>query len=335
MLRSTLFNAVSDIGMTFEHAAELLTPSTATSSSSCSYHGRHCLWCSFRDTGTSGHDTTNSGDTKHQHPSGTDLKATGSTPRKRGLFIGINYGQSANPARKLKGCINDARNMRDLMQQEFHFTDCRLLTDDNQYATASLPTRTNIIRQIRWLTHGAKPGDILFFHYSGHGAQVPDDAVTGDETDHLDEVLVPLDETIKDDYLHRALVEMVPKDVTLIAVIDACHSGTMLDLPQLYLSKNKALLRRSRCKFLKGNIVCISASRDRQTAMDVARPNEPPYGALTNALISSVQERHLRADLSNLLHDLTAKLQHQTPCISTSDNVDMTRFYFGITRQKK
>lgn len=39
----------------------------------------------------------------------------------------------------------------------------------------------------------AKPGDTLFFHFSGHGQQVIDD--NGDELDGLDETLVPVDAT--------------------------------------------------------------------------------------------------------------------------------------------
>ena len=36
------------------------------------------------------------------------------------------------------------------------------------------PTRQNILNAIRWLVGGARPGDSLFFHFSGHGGRVPD-----------------------------------------------------------------------------------------------------------------------------------------------------------------
>ena len=38
---------------------------------------------------------------------------------------------------------------------------------------------------------GVRPGDYLFFHYSGHGGQQADK--DGDEADGKDETLVPLD----------------------------------------------------------------------------------------------------------------------------------------------
>ena len=53
----------------------------------------------------------------------------------------------------------------------------------------------------RWLVKGAKAGDSLFMHYSGHGGSVKDH--TGDEEDQKDETMVPVDYAksgqIKDD----------------------------------------------------------------------------------------------------------------------------------------
>ena len=43
----------------------------------------------------------------------------------------------------------------------------------------------------RWLVSGARPGDSLFFSFSGHGGQVRD--VDGDEADGLDETILPED----------------------------------------------------------------------------------------------------------------------------------------------
>ena len=48
-----------------------------------------------------------------------------------------------------------------------------------------------MMNAIEWLIKGAKPGDSLFFHYSGHGSQVKDK--DGDEIDGLDETILPVD----------------------------------------------------------------------------------------------------------------------------------------------
>lgn len=47
-----------------------------------------------------------------------------------------------------------------------------------------VPTLANIKAAIGWLVAGAKAGDRLVLHYSGHGGQVAD--VTGDEADGYD-----------------------------------------------------------------------------------------------------------------------------------------------------
>ena len=60
----------------------------------------------------------------------------------------------------------------------------------------------------------------------------------GDEDDGYDETLVPVDFAafgqIRDDDLYRTLVCPMPAGVTLVSVMDCCHSGTVLDLPYKY-----------------------------------------------------------------------------------------------------
>ncbi|KAG6370858.1 hypothetical protein JVT61DRAFT_10879 [Boletus reticuloceps] len=48
-----------------------------------------------------------------------------------------------------------------------------------------VPTRKNMINAMKWLVKDTKPHDSLFFHYSGHGGQIPD--AHGDKTGGSDE----------------------------------------------------------------------------------------------------------------------------------------------------
>ena len=86
-----------------------------------------------------------------------------------------------------------------------------------------------------WLVQGCQPGDSLIFHYSGHGSQQRD--YSGEEADGYDETLCPVDfETqgmIVDNEINATMVRPLPRGVKLHAIIDACHSGTMLDLSYL------------------------------------------------------------------------------------------------------
>jgi hypothetical protein len=98
------------------------------------------------------------------------------------------------------------------------------------------PTYNNIIEGMKWLVQGAKSGDSLFFHYSGHGGTARDS--DGDEVDGFDETILPLDYEksgqIVDDVIYDNLVQPLPQGCRLTAVFDSCHSGTVLDLPYTY-----------------------------------------------------------------------------------------------------
>ncbi|MGK7898545.1 MAG: caspase family protein [Xenococcus sp. (in: cyanobacteria)] len=78
---------------------------------------------------------------------------------------------------------------------------------------------------------GAKSGDFLVFHFSGHGSQIRDR--DGDELkDHMDELICPYDMNwdngfITDDMLN-AIFTKLPSNVLLEVVLDCCHSGNGL-----------------------------------------------------------------------------------------------------------
>ena len=65
----------------------------------------------------------------------------------------------------------------------------RVLVDDG---SGPQPTGTNIRRELQRLVGDAAPGDLLFFHYSGHGARLPAETGQDDDTGY-DECIVPCD----------------------------------------------------------------------------------------------------------------------------------------------
>jgi hypothetical protein len=88
---------------------------------------------------------------------------------------------------------------------------------------------------MHWLVQGCSYGDSLVFHFSGLGAQVADD--DGDEVDGYDEALCPMDAfqkgPILDDEINEVMVRPLVHGARLHAVVDACYSATVLDLPFL------------------------------------------------------------------------------------------------------
>jgi hypothetical protein len=94
-------------------------------------------------------------------------------------------------------------------------------------------TTRAITERLHWLVEGAHPGDILVFHYSGHGSQVRDR--DGDELDDgLDEIICPYDldwdNPFTDDDL-GSIIQVLPGGVNLTVILDCCHSGTGLREP--------------------------------------------------------------------------------------------------------
>jgi len=149
--------------------------------------------------------------------------------RRRAVLIGINYeGQQG----QLSGCHNDALNIKKYLikDQGFKEKDMLILLDDGRHHS---PTRKNILEAFDRIVDYSQPGDVVFIHYSGHGGRVVD--TSGDEADGYDETLIPLDfqraGQILDDDLYKRLVTKMGKGVTVVVLMDSCHSGTALDLP--------------------------------------------------------------------------------------------------------
>jgi len=105
--------------------------------------------------------------------------------------------------------------------------------DDGEHVE---PTKDNMLEAYRAIVEASEPGDAVFLHYSGHGCRIPDD--NGDEEDGYDEALVPRDYqeagVIRDDELFDVIVKPLSEGVTLTAIMDCCHSATVLDLPYMF-----------------------------------------------------------------------------------------------------
>ncbi|KAK0590046.1 hypothetical protein LWI29_022076 [Acer saccharum] len=157
------------------------------------------------------------------------------TPKKRALLCGVSYKNSKH---ELKGTINDVNNMKDLLVNYFGFLEDNLLIlTEEKDDPKVIPTKNNIEKGLQWLVEGCSDGDSLVFYFAGHGASV-DEALAGDEKDGKDETICPLDflkeGKILDNYINSTIVGPLKKGVTLHAIVDACHSGTILDLSNVY-----------------------------------------------------------------------------------------------------
>jgi len=245
---------------------------------------------------------------------------------KKAVLVGINKYDM--PGCELGGCVNDVTNVRDILLKYFGFTtkEIRLLVDERA-------TKKNIMARIAWLVGGAKRGDSLLFHFSGHGSQIVDR--DGDELkDRMDEILCPHDMDwdgtfIVDDELRKA-VASVPAGVHLEVLLDACHSGTgtreltaIGGLPQelsfriRFLQPPADIACRADDdmevrKLLRGtnplNHVLFAACRDNQTSAD-AYIGGSYNGAFSYYLCKRLRETHGNITRAELLTRVRASLK--------------------------
>jgi metacaspase-1 len=243
----------------------------------------------------------------------------------RAALVGINYLRTPY---ELTGCINDVNDMQTLLKQLY--PGCKeysVITDQ----TDVKPTRANILTMIDWLVKDLKPGQNVYFHFSGHGGRVRD--TNGDEVTNMDSCIYPCNrgvmETITDDELRTLLAARVPAGCKAFVVLDCCHSGTAVDLRYLWAAPSATSLSYSEDKkyaALPGTVVFLSGCQDAQVAADTADGKGRPCGALTMALRSTwtgygaaIKTKYLLWDVRKFLRD---RGYTQVPQLSTGSKID-------------
>ena len=241
---------------------------------------------------------------------------------KRALLVGLN--RYPDPENTLRGCLNDIRQVSDLLCMHFGFAadgELELLTD-------ARATTSAIVNRLHWLLEGATAGDVLVFHYSGHGSQVRDRH--GDELDDgLDEIICPYDldwdDPFTDDDFY-ALVKDLPEGVNLTVVLDCCHSGTGLrDFPcgprpirERFVRPPSGIDHRPRAdravrrfgrRASEHGALLIAGCRANQVSAD-AYIDGDYHGALTYYLCKALGELHYAATYRNLVESVRRLLRH-------------------------
>lgn len=149
---------------------------------------------------------------------------------KLALIIGIDDYKAVN---KLRGCVNDAKSMQNLLVTKFQFPpqNVALLTD-------GAATHEQIVRRFQdHLIANAKTDTIIVFAYAGHGSQMKD--TDNEEIDGYDETIVPVDSRqadkfdISDDEINGLFRLLSAKTKNVTFFLDCCHSGGQVRALQL------------------------------------------------------------------------------------------------------
>jgi hypothetical protein len=248
---------------------------------------------------------------------------------KKALLVGINYYNTANA---LQGCIDDIVNMRNALIDAYSYSanNIIMLRDDisSTAATATLPTRSNILAQLAALVQQSSQLEEMWVHYSGHGSYVKDK--NGDEiASGRDSTIVPCDFLksgfIVDDEL-LALLKRVHPSCRVILLFDSCFSGSVCDLPWSFEFLSGNTFSRSlvdRVTLAHPHMYMMSGCKDNQTSAEVyVAANKQYRGAFTHAFLECLRASGHNTSILALYKAVCLFLagqQQQKPLLSSSN----------------
>ncbi|KAF2626794.1 hypothetical protein BU25DRAFT_342630 [Macroventuria anomochaeta] len=152
------------------------------------------------------------------------------------VLIGID----AYPESPLRGCVTDVTEMKKHLVRKFPAVHMRAFTaSPSEVSTPSglvenpefWPTYHNVVSSLHWVTSAAKPGDLVYIHFSGHGINVH--PRSDPHVSDLALVLLEVRDSVAIRYLRGfelawLLKNMVEKDLMVTLVLDCCESGSVM-----------------------------------------------------------------------------------------------------------
>jgi len=238
------------------------------------------------------------------------------------VLVGINEYADA----PLRFCINDTDDVK-----EFLLSTAGLKPENSIILKNERATKSNILNALIEKVALLKSGDILYFHFSGHGTQVPN-KFDAWESDGLDEVLCPYFKEwspsafIKDDEIFQILSQKV-SDAFVVFMADCCHSGDLgrslrasgnpkfIKIPEWLknIFSNQPPATESPLKSINytlSNVVVLSACDSKQVAMDGGPGID--NGRFTHELLKS-----LNAKPNKTFEQLVSELQYNCRGVQT------------------
>ncbi|MGQ7845254.1 caspase family protein [Granulosicoccus sp. 3-233] len=255
--------------------------------------------------------------------------------KRKAICIGIDgYQGNITP---LKGCVNDARNWGELLE-EYDFEVEYLLEKD-----ASLSGMKQAIGQ---LVRDAKSEDIVVIQYAGHGVQFED--LNSDEEDFMDEALVPFD--CRDKYFlsDDELWELLQGGRSAIHVfMDCCHSKSNTRAPHppgavpRIVIPSADMMRMHRERMHTDGVKSANKSIESMRHVKFAAAGDAEYayehggnGKFTTAALAAI--RSIRTPISN--HDFLLEVEkhfegdsRQHPGLECPTRMKFTPFLSGVS----
>eukprot|EP00439_Symbiodinium_sp_Y106_P058719 s4459_g8.t1 len=202
------------------------------------------------------------------------------TGRRKALLIGVNYpGTSA----QLRNGINDVERVAAVLGRLGFPEEWMLKLTDDAPPPEAAPTKSNCIAAMQWLTHNVAPGDVLFFHFSGHATQ--DDAEGSDALCPSDFMEVGF---ISSEKVYETLMRGLPAHVRLTMLLDCCIPCLCPELPLLYdVEQDRWVVGSSASS--SADVVCFSAAGSDMTMEDLHQLRMAEHGFVTSAFLQAMQ----------------------------------------------
>ncbi|MBW4670306.1 MAG: caspase family protein [Cyanomargarita calcarea GSE-NOS-MK-12-04C] len=273
------------------------------------------------------------------------------------LLIGIDeYLHIKN----LSGCINDVEAIRIYLMNQLGVPENQIRTLTNEAAT-----RANILQAFEEFlidNSDIQPESQIFFHYSGHGSQMPNPK----EPDGQNETLVPHDSRGPEVYdipdktigaLLDKLAESKGNNITVI--FDSCHSGTVTRDPNLAQTRTVAADNRIPPPDLDVDIVAnaprrgtnasgwategithvlLAGCRDREEANEYLsgdEGNKVMHGALTYFTLQALRQMTPNTTYADIYEQVAVKVNSEYPSQMPQCEGDRQRVVFGGVRVER
>ena len=211
----------------------------------------------------------------------------------RAVLIGINYYGTPEQLRHSVDCVE---NMAGYLERSGFDSDICLLSDDTP---ERLPTRSNIMKALKWMVQSPPPESAFFFHFVGHSI-LPEDSIGEDipfqgmaPLDYHENGYIFTDEII-------SILQDLPRGCKATVIMDTVPGGAIVPLPYRIDPRTVSLSRGA--AEISADVQCLIAVPPNKST-DPSQHFGVSNGHLSSAFITAMGWRH-RPTQSQLLTDI-------------------------------